>query len=84
MANGMLWCSALIALSMFQVAMGASTEPALALPPQQAAVHQEQAGHSGAPTDALVFLVITMIIGVFTLHLLSFTRVPYTCMLLVR
>lgn len=40
------------------------------------------ASHQG-PTDAIVFLVVAMVLGVFTYHLLSFTRIPYTVLLLV-
>ena len=39
--------------------------------------------HEG-PTDAITFLVVAMVLGVFTYHLLSFTRIPYTVLLLVR
>lgn len=44
----------------------------------------QEATHQGEPTDAIVFVVITMVVGVFTLHLLSFTKIPYTALLLVR
>ena len=40
-------------------------------------------GHQG-PTDAIVFLVVALLLGVFTHHVLSFTRIPYTNLLLVR
>ncbi|CAL8460804.1 g335 [Coccomyxa elongata] len=43
----------------------------------------QAATHQGEPTDAIVFVVITMVVGVFTLHLLSFTKIPYTALLLV-
>ena len=38
--------------------------------------------HHG-PTDVLVFLVVALLLGVFTLHVQPFTRVPYTNLLLV-
>jgi len=39
--------------------------------------------HPG-PTDAIVFLVVAMLLGVFTQHVLGFTRIPYTNLLLVK
>lgn len=39
--------------------------------------------HHG-PTDALVFLVVALLLGVFTHHVLPFTRIPYTNLLLVE
>lgn len=42
-----------------------------------------QQSHEG-PTNAITFLVVAMVLGVFTYHLLSFTRIPYTVLLLVR
>ena len=41
------------------------------------------ASHHG-PTDALVFLVVALLLGVFTHHVLPFTRIPYTNLLLVK
>ncbi|KAK9791813.1 hypothetical protein WJX73_006506 [Symbiochloris irregularis] len=35
------------------------------------------------PVDVLSFLVLTLVLGVFTLHLLAFTKVPYTALLLI-
>lgn len=42
--------------------------------------HQSHQGQ----TDAITFLVVAMVLGVFTYHLLSFTRIPYTVLLMVR
>ena len=39
--------------------------------------------HHG-PTDAIVFLVVALLLGVFTQHVLQFTRIPYTNLLLVE
>lgn len=36
------------------------------------------------PVDVLSFLVLALVLGVLTLHLLAFTKVPYTALLLVR
>ena len=36
------------------------------------------------PTDVLVFLVVALLLGVFTLHVQPFTRIPYTNLLLVE
>ncbi len=33
--------------------------------------------------DALAFFVLALLLGIFSTHLLSWTRVPYTAMLLV-
>lgn len=51
--------------------------------------HQQPAsaqGHSqGSAVDALAFMVVTLLIGIFTLHLLApITHLPYTALLLVR
>ncbi len=32
----------------------------------------------------MVFLVVAMLLGVFTQHVLGFTRIPYTNLLLVK
>lgn len=42
------------------------------------------ADHNTAATDALFFFAFMLLIGIFTVHVLSFTRVPYTALLLVR
>lgn len=64
---------------------GASASPAAA-GPQPPAMHveppQAEASHA---VDAVAFIVITMVIGVFTLQVMTpITRVPYTALLLVR
>ncbi len=66
-----LLCST--AFAALGIAMGESQSTAA---PEAAAQHAE-------PTDAIGFVVVTMVIGVFTLHLLSFTKIPYTAMLMV-
>lgn len=55
----------------------------IAIGESQYANAPESAAHHTAPTDAIAFVVITMVIGVFTLHVLSFTKIPYTAMLMV-
>ena len=39
--------------------------------------------HNTAATDALFFFAFMLLIGIFTVHVLAFTRVPYTALLLV-
>lgn len=41
------------------------------------------AAHNTAATDALFFFAFMLLIGIFTVHVLAFTRVPYTALLLV-
>ena len=41
------------------------------------------AEHNTAATDALFFFAFMLLIGIFTVHVLAFTRVPYTALLLV-
>ena len=40
-------------------------------------------GSHHGPTDALVFLVVALLLGVFTHHIQPVTRIPYTNLLLV-
>lgn len=63
----------LVAFTTFGIAMSESQDNAAT---GSTAQHAE-------PTDAIVFVVITMLIGVFTLHLLSVTKIPYTALLMV-
>ena len=42
------------------------------------------ADHNTAATDALFFFAFMLLIGIFTVHVLGFTRVPYTALLLVK
>lgn len=35
------------------------------------------------PVDAVAFFVVVLVLGVFTSHMLAFTRLPYTALLLV-
>ena len=64
-------------------ATASSAAPAPALAQHDA---QTSAGHAedGEAVDALAFFVIALLLGIFTTHLLSWTRVPYTALLLVR
>ena len=65
----------------------ASAAPAEAPSPQVSeSVGDNGGGHQShqGPTDAIAFLVVAMVLGVFTHHLLSFTRTPYTVLLMVR
>ena len=39
--------------------------------------------HNTAATDALFFFAFMLLIGIFTVHVLAFTRIPYTALLLV-
>ena len=41
------------------------------------------AAHNTAATDALFFFAFMLLIGIFTVHVLAFTRIPYTALLLV-
>jgi len=41
------------------------------------------AAHNTAATDALFFFAFMLLIGIFTVHVLAFTRVPYTALLLI-
>ena len=55
--------------------------------PEPAQSVGSESGVSGShrgPTDALVFLVVALLLGVFTQHVLPFTRIPYTNLLLVE
>ena len=76
---------ALLVVALLLGALGgakASASPAAveSQPPDAAA--QAQSSHA---VDAIAFMVITMVIGVFTLHMLTpVTHVPYTALLLVR
>lgn len=42
----------------------------------------EQAVHA-VPVDAVAFFVVVLFLGVFTNHVLTFTKLPYTAWLLV-
>lgn len=43
-----------------------------------------QSAGSLEPVDVLSFFIFTVVLGIFTLHVLAFTRVPYTAILLVH
>lgn len=41
------------------------------------------AAHNTAATDALFFFALMLLIGIFTVHVLEFTKIPYTALLLI-
>lgn len=73
-----LLAAALVACSASE--SGYTSSPDAQQPPASVQGH----GH-GSAVDALAFMVVTLLIGVFTLHLLApITHLPYTALLLVR
>lgn len=60
----------------------ASTEsPHSSEPSSESAIVEE---HERKPVDVLSLFVIALLIGVFTHHVLKFTKLPYTALLMVR
>jgi hypothetical protein len=45
--------------------------------------HESEEGPERKPVDVLSLFVIALLIGVFTHHVLKFTRLPYTALLMV-
>ena len=68
-------------------ALALAVAAGLLLGPGRAGAAAEAGQHDAAPASAvavLAFFVVALVIGVFTVHTLAFTRVPYTALLLVR
>lgn len=77
---------ALLLCCLLQSYSSASASPAAPAPDPALHVQQASAEHAedGEAVDALAFFVIALLLGIFSTHMLSWTRVPYTALLLVR
>ena len=79
-------CAVAVPLLLLALATAAAAAPAGgggAHNESQAPASMSHAESGRVATDALFFFAVALLIGVFTVHVLNFTRVPYTALLLV-
>ena len=55
-----------------------------AAPPAADSAPAPAPSEDGEAVDAVAFFVLALLLGIFSTHLLAWTRVPYTALLLVR
>ena len=77
---------ALLLCCVLHICNPAVASPAAPAPDPALQATQGSAEHAedGEAVDALAFFVIALLLGIFSTHMLSWTRVPYTALLLVR